>query len=226
MKKCVLVSGGAGFIGSHVSVELIEGGSPRLLDRLRRRELDLTFSCDPAALKEFEHVPAFSDRVLLAVPKDALLPKELKSARLSAADVLAGRHLSPDCPCAPLSAFADQDFILLEAGNNLRERSLAMLDEAGIAPRVTMTLSQLVTTFEMAENGLGAAFVSDRLVRSPRAKLDFFRLASPLAVREFFILLPERAYTPFAVRAFAGYALRKIRENDRKRGRTGAGTNV
>ncbi len=209
-----------------VSVELIEGGSPRLLESLRRRELDLTFSCDPAALKEFEHVPAFSDRVLLAVPKDALLPKELKSARLSAADVLAGRHLSPDCPCAPLSAFADQDFILLEAGNNLRERSLAMLDEAGVAPRVTMTLSQLVTTFEMAESGLGAAFVCDRLVRSPRTKLDFFRLASPLAVREFFILLPERAYTPFAVRAFAGYAPRKIRENDRKRGRTGAGTNV
>ena len=26
MKKCVLVSGGAGFIGSHVSVELIEAG--------------------------------------------------------------------------------------------------------------------------------------------------------------------------------------------------------
>ena len=26
MKKCVLVSGGAGFIGSHVTVELIESG--------------------------------------------------------------------------------------------------------------------------------------------------------------------------------------------------------
>ena len=26
MKKCVLVSGGAGFIGSHVTVELIEDG--------------------------------------------------------------------------------------------------------------------------------------------------------------------------------------------------------
>lgn len=26
MKKCVLVSGGAGFIGSHVTVELIEAG--------------------------------------------------------------------------------------------------------------------------------------------------------------------------------------------------------
>ena len=26
MRKCVLVSGGAGFIGSHVTVELIEAG--------------------------------------------------------------------------------------------------------------------------------------------------------------------------------------------------------
>lgn len=218
--NCYLLAGVlAGFATEYggVSVELIEGGSPRLLDRLRRRELDLTFSCDPEVLKEFEHVPAFSDRVLLAVPKGAKVPRELKKARLTAAEVLAGRHLSPDCPCAPLSAFAHLDFILLEAGNNLRDRSLAMFDEEGVKPRVAMTLSQLVTSFEMAENGLGAAFVCDRLVRSPRTRLDFFSLDSPLALREFFILLPERTYTPFAVRAFAEYAPRRIRENDRAR---------
>ncbi|MBR1896738.1 MAG: LysR family transcriptional regulator [Pyramidobacter sp.] len=203
----------------HVQADLTEAGSPGLIELLRRRELDLTFSCDPKALSEFEHLPLFCDHVLLAVPVDVPLPAELNGARLTASDILAGRHLGQDCPRAPLELFGECSFILLGEGNNLRERSLRMLDEAGIRPKIKMTLSQLVTAYAMADNGLGAAFVCDRLVRAASSRLSFFRLGSPLATREFHILISERNYTPFAVRAFADYAPARIRESDLAHGR-------
>ena len=138
----------------HVQADLTEAGSPGLIELLRRRELDLTFSCDPKALSEFEHLPLFCDHVLLAVPVDVPLPAELNGARLTASDILAGRHLGQDCPRAPLELFGECSFILLGEGNNLRERSLRMLDEAGIRPKIKMTLSQLVTAYAMAATGM------------------------------------------------------------------------
>ena len=202
-----------------IRVDLVEAGSPALIEMLRRRELDATFSCAPHIVEQFEHRPAFLDHVLLAVPEHMPLPSELEGARLSADDILAGRHLGSDCPRAPLHLFASLDFILLGEGNNLRERSLAMLEGAGVRPRIRMTLSQLVTAYAMAAGGLGASFVCDRLVRTASSRLAFFRLESPLATRDFHILLSHRDYTPFAVRAFAEYAPARIRASDLAHGR-------
>ena len=49
-----------------------------------RRELDLTFSCDPEIVARFEHRPAFYDHVLLAVHEDEPLPEELLHEGVSA----------------------------------------------------------------------------------------------------------------------------------------------
>jgi len=106
----------------------------------------------------------------------------------------------------PLAAFRDLDFILLQKGNNLYDRSLHMFEEAGFTPKVKMALSQLVTAYRFADNGLGAAFISDRIVlAAPSRQLMFFSLASQQVDRLFYTLLPERNYTARAVRGFMDY---------------------
>lgn len=202
-----------------VRIELSEDSSARLVQMLERRELDLTFNCDPALLARFEHRPAFFDHILLAVPETAPLPPELENLALHAEDILAGRHLHADAPRASLGAFSETEFILLGPGNNLHARSLQMLTEAGFVPKVKMELAQMVTACHLANMGLGSTFVSDRMVTSASAHLRFFRLDTPLATRLFSILLPERSYTPFAVRAFADFAVEQIRRADLAHGR-------
>ena len=193
-----------------VQLELSEDSAVKLQARLQRRELDLTFSCAPEIVENFEHRPAFYDHVLLAVHRDTPLPPELDAYSLSAEDVMKRRHLEETCPKTDLRHFRDVDFIMLREGNNLFARGNQMFKEAGFDPKVKMSISQMVTSYRLADNGLGAAFVSDRLVRSRRGHLRFFKLDSEHADRLFYFLLPKRDYTPFAVRRFIDFAAANI----------------
>ncbi|MBR0161274.1 MAG: LysR family transcriptional regulator [Oscillospiraceae bacterium] len=193
-----------------IQLDLFEDSAVKLQDRLQKREMDLTLSCAPEIIKQFEHKPAFYDHVLLAIHEEIPLPSELDVTALGASDILKGRHLEDDCPCVDLAHFKDVDFILLRQGNNLYNRGWQMFEEAGFTPKVKMSISQMVTSFRLADNGLGAAFISDRLVRSKRSRLRFYKIQSEHADRLFYFLLPKRDYTPFAVRRFIEYASENI----------------
>lgn len=193
-----------------IQLELFEDSALKLQGWLHRRDLDLTLSCAPEFVEQFEHEPAFYDHVLLAVHQDIPLPGELDKFALSADDIMKRRHLKPECPRVDLSYFKDVDFILLRQGNNLYDRSKQMFQEAGYSPKIKMTISQMVTSYRLADNALGAVFISDRLVRSKRSHLRFFKINSEYVDRLFYFLLPKRDYTPFAVRRFMDFAAEHI----------------
>ncbi len=197
-----------------IRIELSEDSAVNLQDKLKKWELDLIFSCNPEIVMQFERRPAFLDHVILAVHKDISLPAELDRMSLSAGDILSRRHTEEECPGVDLSGFKNVDFILLEEGNNLYARSLEMFEEAGFLPRVKMNIDQMVTSYRLADNGLGAAFISDRLVRSKRSNLRFFKLNYACADRLFYFLIPKRAYAPFSVRSFIDYAAANIPHPD------------
>ncbi len=201
-----------------VQLEVSEDSSARLARRLEHREMDLIFSCAPELIERFEHQPAFYDHILLAVPSNVPISGDLVQCTMSAGDIQAGRHLSPLCFKVPLGRFQELEFILLQKGNNLYDRSVRMFDEAGFAPKVKLALSQLVTTYRFADNGVGATFVSDRIVqRSPSQNLVFYAIESKEVDRLFYALLPQRNYTAHAVKAFIAYALEQFGANDAMR---------
>ena len=194
-----------------IQLEVSEDSSARLANRLERRELDLIFSCAPELIERFEHRPAFYDHILLAVPQSVPLPVDLTQDALSAGDIQAGRHLSPSCPKVPLERFQELEFILLKRGNNLYDRSTHMFDSAGFKPKVKLALSQLVTAYHFAENGIGSTFVSDRIIQAaPSQELMFYSIDSPEVDRLFYTLLPQRDYTAYAVKAFIRFALEQL----------------
>ncbi len=202
----------ASFIAAYpgIQVELSENSAAGLAEELQDRKIDLMFSCDPKVIRRFDSIPAFDDHVLLAVHKDTPLGKDRLKYALSAQDILNHKHMYAEK--VPLSVFSDLEFILLDKGNNLYDRSRIMFDEAGFSPKIRLLLSQLVTAFRMADNGIGAAFICDRLIRSPRSNLLFFPIDSSQTVRSFRLLFRERTYTPFAIRAFAEEILPQIQK--------------
>lgn len=189
-----------------IKIELMEDSSPNLAIALKNNQLDIIPSCDPEIITQFEHYPAFRDYILLAIHNGASLPAAVETAKLSDADILAKKHMSLLCESVPLSSFQEQEFILLGEGNNLNDRCRQMFAASQMTPNVKMSIAQMVTAFRLADNGLGATFISDRLIRSATSNLSFFRIDSPLADRQFYFLLPKRNYTPFAVKAFMNFA--------------------
>lgn len=184
-----------------IDVQLMEAGSSYLLEQLEQRQIELTFSCDAKATARFQHFPAFQDRILLAVPLDEPVNGLFHDRAMTAAQVAAGRHLTPTVRPVPLEQCAGLDFILLREGNNLRQRSMTMLEQAGVVPKIRMELSQMVTAYHLADAGLGATFVSDRLVRDMPDRLRYYKLESPLATRFFSLLLANQSYVSRAAQA-------------------------
>ena len=194
----------SGFNKKHpgIRLELIEASSAQLAQMLLDRELDLTFSCDPKILSNFTRYPAFRDHILLAVPEDDPVNECLADVSLSSEDIIKGAHLDPVCPSVDLVQFRELEFLLLTSGNNLHDRGLQLFQEAGFEPTVKLEVTQLVTAYHLAESSLAATFVSDRLVSADSKHLRYYKLDSTLTERLFYILLPKRKYTSFAVRAF------------------------
>ena len=170
---------------------------------LAKREIDIAFSCDTKLSKDFKRYEMFEDHILLAVPIDDPINKRYSDYALNAEQVVNKVHLDVKHPRFKLNVFSELPLILLRKGNNLYERSLDMFKEAGTEPKVKMTLNQLVTAFHMAEAGMGATFISDRIVNKNNTQLLYYILDSPLATRTFYILLPQNAYIPSAVQRLA-----------------------
>ena len=184
-----------------VKLNLLEGSSHAMARMLEQREIDLTFSCDEAVIQDFTSTPVFTDTILLAVPQDVTRPAHRTQYSMTAADILARRHLAPGCPSVDLKDFAAEPFILLRSGNNLHDRAMHFFREAGIKPTVKIELSQMATASRLAEAGFAATFLSDRLVTG-ESHLHFYRLSHPESHRIFHALTSPKRYLPAAVKAF------------------------
>ena len=183
-----------------IELFIMEGSSFSNTQMLADRKIDLTFSCDDGLMRDFIRYEMFEDHILMAIPSDDPINKLYPDYALSAEQIAAGFHLNSQQPLIGLNAFAELPLILLRKGNNLHERAIAMFKEAETEPHVKLTLNQLVTAFHLAEAGMGATFVSDRIVSSQNTKMLYYPLDSPLATRSFYILLPQNAYVPQPVR--------------------------
>ena len=186
----------------NIRIDLVEQSSARLVEMLAGRELDLTLNCNPSFQVGFHRYPAFDDYILLAVPKSFPVGARLEERALTAEEILGRRHLKADCPSVDLMEFEEMEFLLLQPGNNLRDRVIHMFQVEGFSPKVKLEVAQLVTAYHLAEHSFAAAFISDRLVTTDSRNLRYYKLRSRLAERLFYILLPQRDYTSFAVRAF------------------------
>lgn len=190
-----------------IEIELVEESSYVLSNMLSERKLDFTFSCNEIFMQHFKRYAVFYDFILLAIPRDHKVNQRFPDYRLTADDIICKKHLNDNCPTLPLSEFRDLDYLLLNEGNNLYDRSMEMFQDAGFIPKIKMTISQLVTAYHLASNGFAATFISDRLVLDSSVPLTFYKIKSGHIKREFYILLPDRTYTPVATNAFIQYFL-------------------
>lgn len=188
-----------------VHIDLYEVGSPELESRLQDGRIDLIFNCKDTDPNLFSFQEVFRDYILLAVPSEYPVNRLLEGTGLTKHMVEENAYRLPDCPCAALEAFSEIPFVLLKEGNNLYERAMKLCDMAGFIPHQKMQVEQMVTAYHLAAHGLGATFVSARLVKKSVARdMLYYKLDSPLTIRKFKAITLKDRYIPHAVQVFMG----------------------
>jgi DNA-binding transcriptional LysR family regulator len=148
--------------------------------------------------------PFCRERLMLMVPENRAVNETAAAYRLSAEDVRSGRHLLPGTPRVPLELFQEEPFLLLKDGNDTRIRAEKLCASAHFRPKARLLLDQQITSYNLACYGMGAAFVSDTLVRHvpPVAGVWFYELGSELAQREICFYYKRSRYLTNVVREF------------------------
>lgn len=185
----------------NIRVSVTESNSKDLEAMLiaEKTDLLLDYQFDDSAIVK---TPLLQEQVLLCVPADYSINDRLRDLALAAADIRADRHLHT--PAVSPEIFAEEPFILLKTGNDMRTRADALCQEHGFSPRSVMLLDQLLTSYNVSHSGMGIAFVTDTLVKAvPETdRLCFYKVDGTAAKRTLYIAYKKNRYLNRAVSSF------------------------
>lgn len=188
----------------NVTIDLLEGNVKELKAGLEDETLDLVIE---TALYEDSTVERFfykSEEIILLVPASFVINKRLQPYHLSYQDVVTKRFLADSYAPVPLELFQDIPFILMKQGNDMYQRSLSMCRNAGFVPNVAIEMDQVLTSMNIASNGVGAVFIrSDMIGCLPEnPKLVYYKIGDPLASRKIVFASKKGRFITAAMREF------------------------
>ncbi len=188
----------------NIQLSLTDANSVTLADGLMSGDLDLIIDnhrLDPD-LFEMKHIS--TEHLLLAVPKK-LDVSHFSEARLSAEDIIDGRHLSHDTASVTLEAFRDIPFILMTKENDTREHTDKLFDSQRFAPKVILEIDRLVTLYAFIRLGTAASIVSDTLIRNTSnysGEVVFYKIDDRHSVRNIYVSYRRTKYITKAMDLF------------------------
>jgi LysR family hydrogen peroxide-inducible transcriptional activator len=122
---------------------LHEDQTDRIVERLRRGELDLLLLALPVEGDDFEALPLVEEPFLLAAPRGHRLAK-------------GGRRRVRE------SELEGEQVLLLEDGHCLRDQALSVCRMAGAQESLEVRASSLATLIQMVASGLGVTLLPER----------------------------------------------------------------
>lgn len=188
----------------HIHVELMEGTTGELTEKLNTGAID--FLLDYSLLDSDSYVckSLVEEHLLLAVPASFSSNDRVKQYALTASDIRSGRHIGEDTPPVSLRYFRGDPFLLLQDGNDTRERGLQLCRKEQIFPNIRLELAQQITAYNLSRYRIGISFVGDLLIQTvpEDQELLFYKLAGEEAIRNVHLYYKRNRYLTNAMSAF------------------------
>lgn len=141
---------------------------------LLEKKLDLVLDSE-SYYADISHVRLFPNTLLYAVPKALLLDPSLFKKGMTAEDICKGRHMAENAPVISMEEVVDIPYLSLQPQNELYSRVETLFSYYGLRPETAMHFNQQLTSYRYAEQGFGAAFVGDTLIKAqPSDRLLFY----------------------------------------------------
>ena len=185
-----------------VEIHLHEQHTRVLRQELQDGALDLCADYNLLDPNQYESFLYQQERLLLAVPKHFAVNEECMPYQMKAADLR--MENIQYVPPLPLEKMAEVPFLLLKEGNDTRLRADRLCAQAGFAPQIRLQLDQQLAAYNLAAYGMGAAFVSDTLVKCavPDDRLVFYHCNPETACRSIFFFHKRTRLMSAPSRAF------------------------
>ncbi|WP_434310134.1 LysR family transcriptional regulator [Hominifimenecus sp. rT4P-3] len=190
-----------------ISLSLSEANGPGLEEGLQNGAFDFILDVEPLNKKLFEEVLWGYENVILAVPAAWPVNQDLTAYRLSFQDIREGRHLTDCHPRLSVKVFANEPFLIMKQGNDMYNRSLSICRNAGFTPKIRMYLDQLMTSYHLACDGKGIAFIRDSIPQHVSAtdQVFFYKIDDQLAKRQISLSYQKAASLSGAAQTFLDY---------------------
>ena len=187
-----------------VSVSIEEGNINDLKKLLQEGKLDFVVDSGSEDAEQFCTCQYVPENLLLAIPAEFPCNEALADYAMTRADILAGKHLSAMQPILPLEKVKDVPFVFPTPETDTYRRSMQLCKRAGFTPNIVLSFHQQATVFHTNNAGMGAAFVSDMLIKNafPRPDMCYYKVGGSESFRHIsFFWKKERRMTP-AMEAF------------------------
>ncbi len=190
-------------------INLIECNAPDLSDSLQSGLLDIILDVETLDPRVFTSVLWKREHIILAVPAVNEINARMKGYAIPFSCVQNGDFVSDNFSAVSLSAFRDESFLLLKKGNDMYRRALHMCRNAGFTPNISMSLDQLLTSYYLAKDGVGIAFVRASITQfvEPTDKLCFYKIDDESAVRDIMISRKKNSPVSKQEQLFTDYLL-------------------
>jgi LysR family hydrogen peroxide-inducible transcriptional activator len=177
---------------------LHEDQTDRIVERLRRGNLDLLLLALPVEGNDLESLPLVEEPFLLAAPRDHRLAR-------------GGRRRVTE------SELEGERVLLLEDGHCLRDQALSVCRMAGAQESLEVRASSLATLIQMVASGLGVTLLPERAAEvevHPRDEIVLRRFRAPEPTRSIGLLWRKASPRDDAFRALGEQLRASLRGHD------------
>lgn len=121
-----------------IQCDLTEGNVEEMKKGLIHGKLDLVLETGLNEDKNIKNIPYRTERIILAVPKNYKINRQLEKYRLSQTAIIDQSFLSLAKPAVPLFLFKDTPFVKMKPGNDMFSRSTQICKDAGFNMKVKL----------------------------------------------------------------------------------------
>ena len=180
-----------------ITLTFTEGNTRALMDKLMRGELDLVLEVEEVKEKQITTVPWATEEVMLAVPAKYKINRSLSEYCYTFDEFLKRNEPNGRKPSVPLQRFEKEPFLLLNAENDVHQRSLQICQNAGFTPEIKLLLTQMMTAYYLVCEGQGVSFLRSTIPEyvAPTESVVFYQLDDPLAERNIYLSYAKRGMT-------------------------------
>lgn len=173
----------------NITLSFVEGETASLFENLKDGRLDFVLEAESADPSLFLSEEWCTEEVILAVPSDNPVNRKVAECGYSFEEFLRRDQPNRAKPRVPLAAFAQENFILLNSGNDIHTRSIAICKNASFTPQISLYVSQMMTAYYLVCEGSGVTFLRSTIPEyvTPTDRVRFYQLADPLAVRSIYL---------------------------------------